>query len=186
MVDRPDLRSRVKTRYRDLSTATLLEYNLYTPMRYKLALFSLLPILSLSGGQAQNPAHVCVRHLTGLGRYPTVARQARIQGTVTGSLTIRADGTVREVVVAAQDPILVAHPILQAETQRTVREWTFECQSCASGNSFEHTIKFTYRLEGDDASYDDTKVIMDLPDEVIVVARPPLCDHCPPSQKKPN
>jgi outer membrane biosynthesis protein TonB len=66
-------------------------------MRYKLALFSILPILSLIVGQAQNAAHVCVRHLTGLGRYPVVARQARIQGTVTAGLTIGADGAVREV-----------------------------------------------------------------------------------------
>jgi TonB family protein len=153
-------------------------------MRCKLALFAILLILFLTDGQTQNQAHVCVRHLTSPTRYPAVARQARIQGTVTASLRISADGVVNEVLVVAQDPILVAHPILQSETQRTLRQWTFDCQSCASGNSFEHMIKFTYRLEGDDAPYDDTRVIMNLPDEVTIIARPPVCDHCPPLQKK--
>jgi len=153
-------------------------------MRYKLALFSILPILFLADGLSQTPAHVSVRHLISPTRYPALARQARIQGTVTATLRISAVGVVNEVVVAAQDPILVAHPILQSETQRTIRQWKFECQSCASGNSFEHTIKFTYRLEGDAAPYDDTKVIMNLPDEVTIIARPPVCDHCSPSQKK--
>jgi hypothetical protein len=168
----------------DISAVTLLEYNFCTPMRYKLALLAILPILFVADGQTQNPVHVCVRHLTSPARYPVVARQARIQGTVTASLRIGVDGVVNEVVVAAQDPILVAHPILQTETQRVVRQWTFQCQSCASGTSFEHMIKFTYRLEGEDAPYDDTKVTIDLPDEVTIIARPPVCDHCPASQKK--
>ena len=116
--------------------------------------------------------------------YPALARQARIQGRVTASLRISADGVVHEVVVAAEDPILIAHPILQSDTQRILRQWAFDCESGATGNSFEHVIKFTYRLEGDDALYDDTKVVMNLPDEVTIIARPPVCDHCLPLHKK--
>jgi Gram-negative bacterial TonB protein C-terminal len=153
-------------------------------MRYGLALFAALAILFAADTQAQDPAQVCIRHLVSPTRYPVVARQARIQGTVTASVRIGPHGVLREVVVAAVDPVLVAHPILQDDTQRILSLWSFECHSCASGNSFEHLIKFTYRLEGEDAPYDDTKVIMDLPDQVTIIARPPLCDHCPPSQMK--
>jgi hypothetical protein len=99
-------------------------------------------------------------------------------------LRIAADGSVAEAVVEAEDPSLTAHPILQSETQQLVRKWIFECQSCAPGVAFEHVIKFNYRLEGEDAPYDDTRVTLDLPDEVTIVARPPVCDRCPTPKKK--
>jgi TonB family protein len=153
-------------------------------MRYKLLLFAMLPLLSTVDAQPQTPARVCVRHLTAPTRYPIVARQARLQGTVVAKLRIAADGSVAEAVVEAEDPVLIAHPILQSETQQLVRKWTFECQSCASGVAFEHVIKFNYRLEGEDARYDDTRVELELPDEVTIVARPPVCDHCPTPKKK--
>jgi hypothetical protein len=109
-----------------------------------------------------------------------------LQGTVAAKLRIATDGSVAEAVVETQDPLLIAHPILQSETQQLVRKWTFECQSCAPGASFDHVITFNYRLEGEDAQYDDTRVTitMDLPDEVTIVARPLLCDHCPTHKKK--
>jgi Gram-negative bacterial TonB protein C-terminal len=107
-----------------------------------------------------------------------------MQGTVVAKLRIAADGTVAEAVIEAEDPLLTAHPILQSETQQLVRKWTFECQSCAPGVAFEHVIKFNYRLEGEDAQYDDTRVALELPDEVTIVARPPVCDHCPTPKKK--
>jgi TonB family protein len=153
-------------------------------MRRLLTLFAMLPLLIAAATQAQNPTQVCIRHLVSPTRYPTIARQARIQGTVTASVRIGADGVLQQVDVAAVDPVLVAHPVLQEDAQRILSQWTFECHSCASGNPSEHLIKFTYRLEGQDAPYDDTKVVMDLPDQVTITARPPLCDHCPPSQSK--
>jgi hypothetical protein len=107
-----------------------------------------------------------------------------LQGTVLAKLRIAADGSVAEAVVEAEDPLLIAHPILQSEAEQLVRKWTFECQSCAPGVAFEHVIKFDYRLEGEDAENDDTRVTLELPDEVIVVARPPICDHCPTPKKK--
>jgi hypothetical protein len=79
---------------------------------------------------------------------------------------------------------LTAHPILQSETQQLVRKWAFECQSCASGVAFEHQIKLNYRLEGEDAWYDDMRVTLELPDEVTIVARPPVCDHCPHAKEE--
>ena len=152
-------------------------------MRDKLLLLSMLSLLFTVGAQPQNPPPVCVRHLIPPTRYPVIARQARLQGTVVAKLTIATDGSVAEAAVETQDPLLIAHPILQSEIQQLVRKWTFECQSCAPGASFEHVIKFKYRLEGKDAEYDDTKVTLDLPDEVTILARPPVCDHCPAPKK---
>ena len=152
-------------------------------MRYKLLSFAMFPLLISVHAQPQNPAHVCVRHVTAPTRYPVVARQARLQGTVIAKLRIATDGSVTEAVVAAEDPLLTAHPILQSETQQLLRKWRFECLSCAPGVGFEHVIKFNYRLEGEDAQFDDTKVTLELPGEVTIVARPPVCDHCPPKKK---
>src|SRR5579862_3721130 len=95
-------------------------------MRYKLLLFALLPLLFTVDAQPQNPARVCVRHITPPTRYPIFARLARLQGTVVAKLRIAADGSVAEAVVEAEDPSLIAHPILQSETQQLVRKWTFE------------------------------------------------------------
>jgi hypothetical protein len=104
--------------------------------------------------------------------------------TRSSKLRIAAVGSVAEAIVEAEDPLLIAHPILQSETQQLVRKWTFECRSFAPGVAFEHVIKFDYRLEGEDAQYDDTRVTLELPDEVTIVARPPVCDHCPTPKKK--
>jgi hypothetical protein len=153
-------------------------------MRSEILLVSILSLLSAVDAQTLDPARVCVRHLTAPTRYPVLARQARLQGTVVAKLSIAADGSVAEAIVRAEDPLLIAHPILQSETQQLVRKWTFGCQSCVPGAAFEHVIKFNYRLEGEDAQHDDTRVTLDLPDEVTIVARPPVCDHCPTPNKK--
>jgi len=152
-------------------------------MRHNLLALAVFLVLSVVA-QSQTPAHVCIRHLVPPSPYPIFARLARLQGTVEAKLKIAADGSVTEAVVESQDSMLVAHPILQSETERLLRGWTLECLSCAPGAPFEHVIKFHYRLEGEDAQYADTKVSMDLPNEITITARPPLCDHCPVSNKK--
>jgi len=107
------------------------------------------------------------------------ARLARLQGTVAVKLMIARDGSVAEATTETKDPLLIAHPALQSETKQMVQTWTFECLSCAPGTTFKHTIRFNYRLEGADSDYADTKVTLDLPDEVTIVARPPACQDCP-------
>jgi TonB family protein len=110
----------------------------------------LLPLLFNLNVQTQNPGRTCIRHVISPTRYPTLTRQARLQGPVVAKLKISPDGSVADVTVQAEDPVLRAHPMLQSETQELVRTWTFECQSCAPGVAFEHGIKFNYRLEGAD------------------------------------
>jgi len=140
-------------------------------MKYKL-----LPLLLLFyavSGRTENPAHVCVRHLVLPTPYPILARAARLQGTVVAKLSISAEGIVTAAKVDSEDSLLAAHPLLQYATERLVRNWTFECASCAPGSGFEQVIKFNYRLQGEDSDYDKTEVSLDLPGEVDIVARPP-------------
>lgn len=164
---------------------SVLEYNSYIAMKHKLLVLAVLGLI-LPGldGQQQRPARVCVRHVVVPTVYPILARQARVQGTVIAKLKVAADGTVTDAIVESQDPLLVAHPILQKATQQIVRQWTFECQTCAPGVGFEHEITFNYRLEGEDSKFSDTRITMELPDAVSIVARPPVIEGDTAQTKK--
>jgi len=78
---------------------------------------------------------------------------------------------------------MVGYPLLRAETEKLVKKWTFGCANCSRNVPFEQTIRFTYQLQGEASSYNDTRVVMDLPDQVTITASPPQCDHCPPKKK---
>lgn len=142
-------------------------------MSYKLLLVTLLSPLCIANAQVEKPVRVCIRHMAVPARYPVVARSARLQGTVVAKVKVSADGTVAEATVDSADPLLIAHPLLQSETRELVRKWTFECESCAPGLAFEHVIKFNYRLEGQDSDYDNTTIVLELPNEVTISASPP-------------
>ena len=106
----------------DVSTVVPLAYNPRIAMRDKFHLLPLLLLLFGVGASPQNPPHICVRHLTMPTRYPAIARQARLQGTVVAKLTIAADGSVTEAVVETHESLLIAHPILMSEIQQLVRK----------------------------------------------------------------
>ena len=147
-------------------------------------------VLSATSSRASFPQEekkpvVYVRHLEPPLRYPGLARQAQLQGTVIIRVTISAGGSVlaAKSLTHDEDPRSSAHPLLQAETEKLVKKWTFGCANCQPETPYETTITFTYRLEGEGILYDDTRVSMDLPDEVIITASPVQCDHCPPKKK---
>jgi Gram-negative bacterial TonB protein C-terminal len=141
------------------------------------SLIAILLLLFVSGARPQTTPRVCVKHLVSPA-YPPLARQARLQGILTANLHIRSDGTVRDVTVSTDEPLLRDHPLLQSEIQRVVRQWTFECIGCASAE-FEHSVRFTYLLDGEDSDQRNQTVAMDLPNEITISDTPPLCDHCP-------
>ena len=150
-------------------------------MRYTLMLLTVL--LLTVDALPQTSAQVCIRHLDPPTQYPIMARLARLQGSVVAKLRIAADGTVADVDVETKDTLLVEHPILQSEIRRLVKTWTFECPTCAPGAAFTHSISFNYRLEGDGSEHADTKISLDLPDKVTIVARPPLVATAAPKGK---
>src|SRR5207237_1264402 len=111
---------------------------------------------------------------------PPLARQVQIQGTVIVKLTIATDGTV----LAAESPD--AHPLLKDDTEKLLKKWTCGCAFCSSATPYEKTIKSVYRLAGEEISYDDTRVVMDLPQEVLITASPRERDHCLPKKSSPR
>jgi hypothetical protein len=117
-----------------------------------------------------------VKHMEPPLHYPPLARQVQIQGTVIVKLTIAANGTV----IATESPD--AHPLLKDDTEKLLKKWTFGCAYCSSAAPYEKTIKFIYRLNGEGISYDDSRVVMELPDEITITASPRECDHCPPKK----
>ncbi len=145
-------------------------------MKLSLSVMSLL-LLLVSFPQGERQAIVYVKHLEPPLHYPALGRQAQIQGTVIVKLTIAADGTV----LAAESAN--AHPLLRDETEKLVKKWTFGCAYCTPNVSYENATRFIYRLEGEGISYDNTSVVMELPDQVTITASPRECDHCPPKKK---
>jgi TonB family protein len=149
-------------------------------MKVSLIVISMV-LLSASLQQAENQPIIYVRHLEQPVRYPPLAGQVQFQGTVVVKLKIAPDGTVQsaEALTRDQDPEANGHPLLRDETLKVVKAWTFGCVYCSTNATYEKTIKFVYRLEGEAISYDDTKVVMDLPDQITITVSPALCDHCP-------
>lgn len=130
-----------------------------------IVLAALFFVQALSG-QQPSQFHVCVRHLNVPTEYPVLARQARVQGTVIARLKIGGDGSITAVSFTGNE-------LLQQETQKLIHGWTFECQSCPLAAPFEHTLRFNFRLEGEESAHAGPKVTLDLPDEVNIVDRPP-------------
>jgi Gram-negative bacterial TonB protein C-terminal len=141
----------------------------------------LVGILALSAGpchagvpQEEKKPLVYVRHLEPPLHYPGLARQAQLQGTVLIKVTIGADGNVltAKSLTHDEDSRASAHPLLRDETEKLVKKWTFGCVNCSSDVPYETINRFTYQLTGEGILYDDTRVSMNLPDEVIITALP--------------
>lgn len=137
------------------------------------------PVEDLSSQTSEQPL-VYVRHLEPPSRYPPLARQTRISGTVSMKLTIAPDGTVRSVEPSPGKEV-VGHPLLREYAEKLVKTWTFGCVGCAAGATFEQTISVKYELAPDDdvSVINHIGVVMNLPDEVIIKTDQDVCDHCP-------
>ena len=138
-------------------------------------------LLFLLGGPSQEEKHpiVYVKHLEPPLHYPPIAPGARLHGAFFVKLTIAPDGAVLAIQSSPPDAQTVAYPLLRDETEKLVKKWTFGYANCTSNAPCEKTIKFIYPMEGGGIFYDDTRVVMELPQEVTIAVSPPECDHCP-------
>lgn len=143
-----------------------------TLMLLSVLLFGFLTTIGTA--QRQQSAIIYAKHIEPTRGYPTLARMARIQGTVTLKLRIAPDGKVLAIESSADDPLLKQTPVLQKYAEEWVRPWTFGCTGCAEGVTFEHTLKVVFALKTPARAYDDTTVILNLPDEMLVTASLPL------------
>lgn len=118
---------------------------------------AILSVLFLFVGQTSEP--ITVTHLESI-RYPAVARDARIQGTVEIDAVVAADG---EVVSASANS---GHPALKRAAEENVKQWKFSPVSTERKLS----IVFEFSLEEPSVPYGaETKNYFDLPSRVRVV-----------------
>lgn len=123
-------------------------------------------------GFSQATPIITIKHLE-LLQYPNLARQARLQGTISIHLKIASGGVVLDAEPSTADALLKEHPLLQTETVKLVRTWTFSCSHCAPESEYEHVLTFVYRLEGREAQSNNSHFTIDLPDRITITANPP-------------
>jgi outer membrane biosynthesis protein TonB len=124
---------------------------------------------------------VYVKHLESPVRYPPLARQTRLTGTIVIKLMIAADGTVLKTESSVGDKNTTGFDVLKYDAERIVKAWTFGCRGCPPNAPFEHTIKFIYKQE-DGFTVPCLRVEMNLPDEVTITTNSDQCDHCRPAK----
>jgi len=130
------------------------------------------PVASTTAQDEKRPI-IYVKHLVPPRGYPPLARQTRVSGTIVMKLKIAPNGMVLAV---ESEPSHAANKVLamlRDDAEKTVNKWTFGCVGCPPDLSFEHTIRFNYRLDYEDV-LPDNWVTMDLPDEVTISASPPM------------
>jgi outer membrane biosynthesis protein TonB len=124
------------------------------------------PVPSPAAQDEKQPI-VYVKHLESPVRYPPLARQTRLTGTIVIKLTIAAAGSVLTTESSVGDKNTTGFEVLKDEAERIVKAWTFGCAGCRPNASYEHTIKFIYKQE-DSPTAPSLRVVMNLPDEVTI------------------
>src|SRR5438874_2243984 len=103
-----------------------------------------------------------------LPQYPTIARQAHIEGDVKLTLEMTADGSI------SSAKILSGHPMLTQTSLDAIRKWRFHWDDCAYGANFKHVFTFTFK-QGEEMK--PGEVIFQLPDRVIVRGATPVISY---------
>src|SRR5438309_1810020 len=127
-------------------------------MKFGILLIGLLLAVGSLSQENKQPL-VYVKHLEPPLRYPPIARIARVQGAVGVKLTIGANGEVLAVDAIPGDEQTVGYPLLKRETENIVKTWTFGCANCQPNAPYEQSMKFIYRLDGEESSQDQTKIV---------------------------
>jgi hypothetical protein len=140
------------------------------------------PVVSGTAAQEDKQPIIYVKHLEPPLHYPRLARQARLTGTIAIKLKVAADGAVSSAESSLGDKNTIGFNVLRADAETLVKTWTFGCVGCAPDAPFEHTIRFRYALDDSPTVQDQTRVTMNLPNEVIIISQPFPCDHCPPAK----
>jgi hypothetical protein len=100
-------------------------------------------------------------------RYPPLARQARVAGTVALRLRIDPDGTV---LLAAPLPEYRkggGTTIFEPDAQMIVQTWRFACVGCLPNSPFDQIVRLNYKLDFQETAL-PLRVVMDLPGEITI------------------
>ena len=124
------------------------------------------------GFSQENPL-VVIKHFEKMD-YPMLARQARLQGSISIHLTISSLGKVLDAQASTDDKLLRDHPLLQSETVKLVRKWTFGCVNCAPNADYNDELIFVFRLEGPETGPNSKTLFKaDSPNRFTVTTNPP-------------
>src|SRR6266403_3088117 len=110
-------------------------------------------VLIVLGGE--KPGEICVQRLVS-PRYPPIARQARLQGSVQLDIKLDKDGVPSEVTLVG------GPPILGRAASDAVRKWQFCGRGVESLNGQMLSIMVSFRLEGkksDEWSITETRML---------------------------
>lgn len=135
---------------------------------------SLLYYLCATACLGQTEPAICPKHIE-TPEFPLLARQTRLRGEVTLSVTIDAEGKVQRVAAMPAKPNEKhAYQLLQDSAIENVRHWTFVKPPKAP-----YTEVIVYDYEDDPSlppSGVTTKVLFDLPDHVRILTNVPIID----------
>lgn len=132
-----------------------------------LRLTSYLVLLSFLTEASCFAGQLCVHDLTVPG-YPNLAKMAQIEGRVTVSIEIAADGKVISAKATG------GHEVLLRATERSVREWSFWPPAGVKEFPVRHSITYIYRIVGKPVlEPPPPTVLFHLPDTVEITAQPP-------------
>jgi TonB family protein len=137
--------------------------------------FLLLCGAGLCFGQEQQA--LCPRHIE-VPTFPPIARAAHVTGKITLTLTIDADGNVRNVEATADNPVMQAHPLLQKFAVENMQHWTFaKPPSVPYTETIVYDYEFDPSLPADGGANPITKVTFDLPNRVTILTNLSIIDH---------
>lgn len=114
----------------------------------------------------------CVTHLS-VPKYPLLARQTRIQGTVTATALVYRDGT-------ASVKEGKGHPLLRGVAQENLATWKFKPNDSVEPISLDVEYKFVLDTENPTDDFNaPSNVTFDLPHHVTISipAPKPIIDH---------
>jgi hypothetical protein len=126
-----------------------------------------LILLLASSTFGQGGETVCAKHIE-VPEYGRMARLARLEGKVTLSITIDADGKV------IQAKGTGAHQLLRDQSEKNILLWTFTKPTHAPA---VQTMVYEYVLEGPPLENYYSHATFDLPDHVTISSRFPKPDH---------
>lgn len=128
---------------------------------------------------AQGQAALCPRHIES-PQYPQLAHTAHVTGKITLTVTIDADGNVKQVESTGGNPSEDKHPLLRKYAVENMQRWTFAKPPSAP---YTQVIVYDFELDeslpasgGPHSSPAITKVIFDLPDRVTILTNASFVD----------
>ena len=124
-----------------------------------------LILASTAFGQASES--VCAKHIE-VPEYGRIARLARLEGKVTVSFTVDAEGKVTQAKATG------AHGVLCSQSEKNILLWTFTKPTHAP---LVQIVIYEYVLEGPPSEPYYSHASFDLPDRVTISARFPVANH---------